>query len=99
MQMMKKERADAPLSLTEEIIAENSSGSAMEVPLRLRVTKATEQQLNRAEAYFQGNGWRHVTRSHIIRLAIERTLADVIKEHPEIDVPTAAERASSSDPL
>ena len=57
-------------------------------PLRVRVAGSTVERLDLLEAFFRGKGYRYVSRSFILRLAIDRLLREVMDEHPEIEEDT-----------
>lgn len=77
-------------TLSEQIQA-SPNADALTVPLRVRVTDGTETALDRAEAFFQGQGFKHVTRSYLVRVALQHLVEDLYAEHPEIDTPTTRE--------
>jgi len=60
----------------------------LEDPLRVRVSSEMEADLSALEAHFRGKGFRHATRSHLVRLA----LTDYLENAQEI-VPEAFKQA------
>lgn len=78
-----------PLRATEQLILQGESEEALTLPMNVRVAKETLHDMNRIEAYFRGRGYRHVNRSHIMRVAFERLIQETLQEHPEIkEIPT-----------
>ncbi|MDB5180781.1 MAG: hypothetical protein JWO54_558 [Candidatus Saccharibacteria bacterium] len=66
------------------VTRKNVSDVNLEVPLRFRAKSETVDDLDRAEAFFQGQGYRHVSRSHLVRVAIDFLMQTLDEEHPEI---------------
>jgi len=77
-------------TLSEQIQAA-ADADTFTVPLRVRVTDEAVTDLNRIEAFFQGQGLKHVTRSYLVRFALQHLVDDLYAEHPEIDTPTTRE--------
>lgn len=71
-------------SINTQIETPNDSEGGLTEPLRVRVTSDSETDLNRIEAYFRGQGFKHANRSHIIRIALNSYVNNVQVNHPEI---------------
>jgi hypothetical protein len=85
------ENGGEPAHLSEQVQVTSEKDEALTVPLRVRVSDATEIDLNRVEAYFRGMGYKNVNRSHLIRTAIKHLIQGLYDEHPEMNVPTTRE--------
>ncbi len=78
MKKSKEESAEA------QILGGSAQRGELEEPLRVRLATDSVTGLDQIEAFFQGQGYRHVSRSHLVRVAIDRLVQDVTSEHPEI---------------
>ena len=84
-------------SLEAQIQAASQASEGLSAMLRVRVSPAVEVDLGRIEAFFQGGGWRHVNRSHLVRVALKHLIDDLYEEHPAINTPTFLETISGSE--
>ena len=71
-------------SAEDQILNEIASPGQLDEAIRVRTNEGSLAELDRLEAFFQGQGYRHVKRSHLVRIAIDRLICDMITEHPEI---------------
>lgn len=71
------------------------SSSDLEVPLRVRVSETTLDELNALEAFLRGHGFRDASRSALVRAAISSYLDGVRGEVPEALVPPEKKLSST----
>jgi hypothetical protein len=72
------------LSISERIENPSESDNALTEPVRVRISDEAEKDLNKIEAYYRGRGFRHATRSHLVRIALEDFVETIQKSNPEI---------------
>jgi hypothetical protein len=75
---------DMQSSLSERIESLPDSDFALTEPVRVRISSDAETELNKIEAHFRGRGFRHVTRSHLVRIALQDFVEDIHTSNPEI---------------
>lgn len=71
-------------SLSAQIENPTDLPSALTEAVRVRLSREMETDLNKIEAYFRGRGFRHATRSHLIRIALDNFVENVQGSNPEI---------------
>jgi len=81
---LEKTMKDNKVQSVEDQVLGASSSAQLTAPLRARVTDEALEGLNRMEAFFAGQGYRQVNRSHLVRIAVDRFVRDITEEHPEI---------------